>query len=138
MPPATGNRCPHNATCPHMPAVARVLSITPMALPVRCMHTAPGVLRPCPRPAAAPVSLSWQQPPLAMCAGLGKNSPTFEPHPSAPPGLMWPYRKPRRYALYLVAYDIVLPFLVVSLGMFFSISTLVLLFQVGAGMLGGW
>ena len=64
----------------------------------------------------------------------------FEPHPDAPPGLMWAYRKPR-HQLVWIAYELVLPFLVISLGCFFSVCTLVLLFQVGArsgGVVRGW
>ena len=56
----------------------------------------------------------------------------FEPHPDAPPGLMWAYRKPR-HQLWWIAYELVLPLLVISLGCFFSVCTLVLLFQVGEG-----
>jgi hypothetical protein len=63
---------------------------------------------------------------LGKAAGL-------EPQPGAPPGLMWAYRKPR-HQLWWVAYELVLPLLVISLGCFFSVCTLVLLFQVGAGL----
>lgn len=51
------------------------------------------------------------------------------PDPRAPPGLMFMYRKPRSHAAITVGYDIVLPILVFSLGCFFSVATLVLLFQ---------
>jgi hypothetical protein len=47
--------------------------------------------------------------------------------PLAPPGLLFRYRKPR-HPLLLAGYDIVLPILVAALGMFFCVSTLVLLF----------
>ncbi|PSC70040.1 Amino acid transporter isoform A [Micractinium conductrix] len=56
-------------------------------------------------------------------------SPKHEPAPDAPAGLMFRYRKPRRYPFFTLAYDIVLPCLVTALGCFFSVATLVLLFQ---------
>lgn len=43
---------------------------------------------------------------------------------------MQPYRKQRCHTLMLIGYDFVLPILVVALGCFFSVTTLVLLFQV--------
>ena len=51
------------------------------------------------------------------------------PHPDAPPGLMWCYRKPRPHWAITVSYDIVLPILVLCLGCFFSVSTLVELWK---------
>ncbi|KAI7845451.1 hypothetical protein COHA_001001 [Chlorella ohadii] len=56
---------------------------------------------------------------------------TYVPHPDAPAGLFYPYRKQRCHTLMLIGYDFVLPILVVALGCFFSVTTLVLLFQPG-------
>ncbi|KAL4457628.1 hypothetical protein ABPG75_012493 [Micractinium tetrahymenae] len=68
--------------------------------------------------------------PLCGAPGkLGEDKEMFEAHPDAPAGLFYAYRKPRRYRLFALAYDIVLPILVCALGGFFSIATLVLLFQ---------
>lgn len=50
---------------------------------------------------------------------------------------MQPYRKQRCHALVLLGYDFALPVLVVALGCFFSVSTLVLLFQVRRGGASG-
>lgn len=59
----------------------------------------------------------------------GAASGKLEPALGAPPGLMHTYRKPRKYAAWTLGYDVVFPLMVVALGLFFSISTLVLLFQ---------
>jgi hypothetical protein len=61
----------------------------------------------------------------------GEGTPDFSQtlqDPLMPPGLMFRYRKPR-HQLVMIGYEIVLPILVVGLGGFFSISTLILLFQ---------
>lgn len=55
--------------------------------------------------------------------------------PPTPFNSVQPYRKQRCHALVLLGYDFALPVLVVALGCFFSVSTLVLLFQVRRGEL---
>lgn len=52
-----------------------------------------------------------------------------EPQPDAPPGLLYAYRVPNKHPAMVVAFELVLPVLVTALGCFFSVTTLVLLFQ---------
>jgi hypothetical protein len=68
---------------------------------------------------------------VAVPSKGGSVSSMHVPHPDAPAGLFYAYRKQRCHTLWLLAYDFVLPILVVALGCFFSVTTLVLLFQPG-------
>lgn len=63
------------------------------------------------------------------CASTNHTSWPYWPGPA--PCTLQPYRKRRCHPLVLLGYDFVLPVLVVALGCFFSVTTLVLLFQVG-------
>lgn len=70
---------------------------------------------------------------LRLCpASTASTNKINWPYWAAPaPRTLQPYRKRRCHLLVLLGYDFVLPVLVVALGCFFSVTTLVLLFQVG-------